>query len=74
MTQAYNPGILFISVGEVADRYNVSVDTIWRWARNGDLPRPVKIGPNVTRWRMSDLTDHERSFTAGFAFFLDFAA
>lgn len=74
MTQAHNPELLFVAVGQVAERYNVSTDTIWRWSRSGDFPRPVKIGRNVTRWRLKDLLEHESSFTTCFAFCLDLAA
>lgn len=64
----------YLNVVQVAQRYGVSTDTVWRWAREDDLPRPVRIGPNVTRWRLSDLIDHEGSFTRCFAFCLDLAA
>ena len=74
MSATTNPDLLFINVAQVAERYGISVDTVWRWSRSGDFPRPVKIGPNVTRWRMSDLLDHEGSFIASFAFCLDLAA
>ena len=29
--------------------------TLWRWARNGRFPKPVKIGPNTTAWKKSDI-------------------
>ena len=62
----------YLSATQVAGRYNVSTDTIWRWSRNGDLPRPVKLSPGSTRWRLSDLLVHEESLRASFmfAFFL----
>lgn len=57
---------LFLNVSQVAARYNVSTDTIWRWTRQGDMPRPQKVGLNVTRWRLSDLEVHEHGFSTGF--------
>jgi prophage regulatory protein len=47
----------FGSVGQLAQRYNVDKATIWRWARKGILPPPIKISPQCTRW---DLDEVER--------------
>ena len=33
--------------------------TVWRWVKAGRLPAPVKIGPNVTAWRVGDLRRSE---------------
>lgn len=46
---------VFLPVTEVATRERVSVPTIWRWAREGRFPQPVKLGDNCTRWRLADL-------------------
>lgn len=34
---------------------DVSAATIWRWVKEGKLPRPEKLGPNTTVWRVGDL-------------------
>ena len=57
---------LYLNVAQVAERYGVSTDTVWRWSRNGDMPKPVKLSPGSTRWRLSDLIDHEGRFSVGF--------
>ena len=44
----------FVSVHSVARRYEVSNATIWRWAQNNQIPKPIKINGS-TRWRMHDL-------------------
>ncbi|RCV87501.1 helix-turn-helix transcriptional regulator [Billgrantia montanilacus] len=47
----------YVDVKFLRDRYQNSVPTIWRWARerkNG-FPAPIKLGPNCTRWRLADL-------------------
>jgi prophage regulatory protein len=49
----------FLSAPQVSDRLGVSRATVWRWSANGTLPKPVKLGPNTTRWRLSDLEAHE---------------
>lgn len=49
----------FISDHKVAAMFGVSKATVWRWASSGILPKPVKLGPNTTRWRVADLEAHE---------------
>ncbi len=59
------PQQMFLTVTQVARRYGVSADTIWRWRRNDSFPAPVKLGPNCTRWRQVDLDSHESTLQAG---------
>jgi len=54
-----NPETLYLSVDQVAKRFFVSKDTIWRWTRNGDFPKPVRLGGSTTRWRLADIEDWE---------------
>lgn len=68
MNMPLNPDTLYLNVNQVADRYGISTDTVWRWSRDGDLPKPVKLGPNATRWRLSDLLAHEATLRTFFAF------
>lgn len=35
--------------------HSISVPTVWRWVKTGQLPAPVKLGPNTTAWRVGDL-------------------
>lgn len=51
----------FLSVQNVAHRYNVSVATIWRAVADGSFPRPRKIMRNATRWAVADLDAHDRA-------------
>lgn len=71
MNHTDNPDLLYLSVGQVAERYGVSTDSIWRWKRTGDFPKPVRIGPNCTRWRLTDLLEHESTFRTCFVERLD---
>lgn len=71
MTHHPNPGNFYLTVAQVAARYEVSTDTIWRWARNGVFPKALKIGPNATRWRLADLIEHETTFQVGLVFALE---
>ena len=40
----------FVRVRTLAAQLDVSVATIWRWAAEGRIPRPVKLSPGVTAW------------------------
>lgn len=64
MTALFEVDNLFFSVDQVAKRYGVSTDSIWRWKRQGNFPAPVRLGPNCTRWRLADLVEHEQQLQA----------
>lgn len=50
----------FLSVRNVAARYEVSVPTIWRWLKNGKgFPAPFHLSNGTTRWRIADLDAFE---------------
>lgn len=59
---------LYLSVEQVALRFGVSKDSIWRWKRRGDFPAPVKLGGTTTRWRLSDIEEWEGKLVCGFVF------
>lgn len=40
---------------EVAAYARVSRNRVWAWARNGNLPKPTKLGPNTSRWHIDDI-------------------
>ena len=62
---------LYLSVDQVAQRFGVSKDSIWRWKRQDEFPRPVKLGGTTTRWRLSDIEEWESRLTCGFITGLD---
>lgn len=66
MNMQVSPENLFLNVEQVAARYGVSKDSIWRWKREGRFPAAVVVGPNATRWRLSDLLEHESKMTTCF--------
>ncbi len=50
----------FLRVKRVAERYDTSPSTIWRWSKEKrfaylKFPRPVKVGPHTTAWNELDL-------------------
>ncbi|MHC4398429.1 MAG: helix-turn-helix transcriptional regulator [Planctomycetota bacterium] len=48
-----------LDVRAVAARYDTSVSSVWRWVRDGHMPRPVKIA-GATRWLREHLEAWER--------------
>ena len=56
-----------LSVKQVAERFGVSVATIWRWSRDGVIPAPVRISTGCTRWRLNDLESWEEQRIGGAA-------
>lgn len=52
----------FLSVKSVAERYDIGISTVWLRVKQGKLPQPVKIHGNSTRWRISDLIEHDKKF------------
>jgi excisionase family DNA binding protein len=40
---------------EVAELLGIHLITVYRWSREGKLPRPVKLARGHTAWRARDL-------------------
>ena len=51
------PAPEFASDTDLARRYSVSRASIWRWSKEGIIPKPQKLGPNCTRWRLAGVVD-----------------
>lgn len=50
----------FLKDADVAKRFAVSRQTIWKWVKRGWFPEPVQISTGTTRWRFSDVLTFER--------------
>ena len=35
----------------------VSAATIWNWVRQGKFPKPVRLSPAITAWKVQDIRD-----------------
>lgn len=33
----------------------VSAQTIWKWVKNNQFPQPIKLGTNITVWRLTEI-------------------
>jgi prophage regulatory protein len=49
----------YLSDRQTAGRYSVSRPTIWRWVGEGRFPKPIKLSPGCSRWRVADLEKWE---------------
>lgn len=49
------PDSAFVSQPVVLTLWGISSATAWRWVKSGLLPRPHKVGPHTTRWRVGEL-------------------
>ena len=47
--------VVYFKDTQLAARYNVTRATIWRWAREGRIPKPVSLSPGCTRWEGAEL-------------------
>lgn len=52
------PDSALIDVKTVAAVLGRSTSSIWRDARSGNLPAPIKTGPACTRWNVGALRRH----------------
>lgn len=52
------PDSAMVDVKTVAAILGRSESSIWRDARNGKLPRPLKTGPACTRWNVGAIRRH----------------
>jgi prophage regulatory protein len=48
-------GERLLRLPRVLERVGVSRSTAWLWIRQGRFPKPVKIGPNISAWRESEI-------------------
>ena len=49
----------FVSAGQLAERYDVSKATIWRWVNRQILPQPIKLSEQCTRFRLEEVEQRE---------------
>jgi len=48
-------GTRYVSDLDLSRRYRTHRTTVWRWASNGILPKPVQISPGCTRWLLDEV-------------------
>lgn len=49
-------GIVYVSDQNLAGRYSVSRQTVWRWLKTDPtFPKPISLSPGCTRWRLDEV-------------------
>ncbi len=62
-TNIQNAGT-FLTADQVAELFQCSKATIWRWRREGLIPNPIKIG-RIVLWSQADLATFSDALKAG---------
>lgn len=53
---------IYLPDTRVAARYGVHRTTPWRWDKTDPtFPKPVRLSPGCTRWKLSDLEAWEKT-------------
>jgi len=50
---------------DVAKRFGICRQTVWRWVKEGHFPSPEKLSSRTTRWKLSELVAYEASLSGG---------
>ncbi|MBO6867257.1 MAG: transcriptional regulator [Thalassococcus sp.] len=53
-------GSVFLTDQDVARRFKLTRQTIWRWVGSGRFPAPFKLSAGTSRWRLEDILAFER--------------
>jgi predicted DNA-binding transcriptional regulator AlpA len=51
-------GARLLSVKQVARKYGVTQQTIWRWEKKGRIPRGARLTSQTVRWREDVIDQH----------------
>ena len=47
----------FLSPNQLHELTGLSLATLWRMRRRGDLPEPIRLSPGRVAWRETDIAD-----------------
>ncbi len=64
-TPATLPTTGYIRISQLTQFIPFSASTIWRKAKNGSFPSPVKLSEQITAWRVEDLQAWMQARDAG---------
>lgn len=53
----------FVRLPEILRVFPVSKSTWWQGVKDGKYPKPIKLGPKMTAWRVEDIRELISSFT-----------
>ena len=50
---------------KVRQRYDIGHTTLYDWVKKTDFPKPYKLGPKLSRWKLSELEEWEKKNREG---------
>jgi len=53
MTEDQPPA--YVNDATLAQHFGVNKATIWNWVRRNGFPKPIKLSPQITRWKLEDV-------------------
>jgi prophage regulatory protein len=53
----------YVTDATLAAHFGVNKATIWSWVKRNGFPAPVKLSPQMTRWRWADVSAWEAAQT-----------
>ncbi|MCZ8548755.1 AlpA family phage regulatory protein [Mesorhizobium qingshengii] len=60
-----HPDAFYLTDRQTGARYGVCRAAIWRWIQNdANFPKPIRLSPGCSRWRLSDLEAWEAAKAA----------
>ena len=63
------PAVGYVRLPQILEIFPVSKSTWWEGCRSGVFPKPVKLGPRTSAWRVEDIRAlMERINTASIAY------
>ena len=63
------PAVGYVRLPQLLEIFPISKSTWWEGCRSGVFPKPVKLGPRTSAWRMEDIRAlMERINTASIAY------
>lgn len=45
----------YLRVKDVAAMLSIGKSTVWLYTKTGNLPKPIKLSPGVTVWKLSEI-------------------
>jgi predicted DNA-binding transcriptional regulator AlpA len=51
--------VVYVSDRDLAKRYHNHRSALWRWVETRDFPKPIRLSPGCTRWKLDEVEQWE---------------